>query len=196
MIDLNRIFGKISNKWQKSRFVECRFATQNFSYNGAIKIKQFQATDLDDFSNDTDIKCRITQWLMLLLTLCVYVWLLVSLSFPLCVPSLHVYWVCVLCGFCVWAMLYSTLFESTVLCCVLWYGSFFDSFSARAHTFLYTPYTTCYRFSMCARENVMWANWRTESLNLLLWLFRCSLHSLIFAEIVRCVARRSCYSGC
>lgn len=29
-------------------------------YNGAIKINSFQPTDLDDFSNDTDIKCRIT----------------------------------------------------------------------------------------------------------------------------------------
>lgn len=29
-------------------------------YNGAIKINSVQATDLDDFSNDTDIKCRIT----------------------------------------------------------------------------------------------------------------------------------------
>lgn len=35
---------------------------------GAIKINSAQATDLDDFSNDTDIKCRITLWLMLLLT--------------------------------------------------------------------------------------------------------------------------------
>lgn len=38
--------------------------------NGAIKINSVQATDLDDFSNDTDIKCRITLWLMLLLTHC------------------------------------------------------------------------------------------------------------------------------
>lgn len=66
--------------------------------NGAIKIKQFQATDLDDFSNDTDIKCRITQWLMLLLsahTLCVCLAFgfsrslvrSVSMSRSLCFPS-------------------------------------------------------------------------------------------------------------
>lgn len=108
---------------------------------GAIKINSAQATDLDDFSNDTDIKCRITLWLMLLLTR------YVSRSTRCTVLT-----VCI--GFRAFRCCFLPLFPSlhvspelkahqaNTLCDIV---LFLDSFSARAHTFLYTPYTTCYR---------------------------------------------------
>lgn len=108
---------------------------------GAIKINSAQATDLDDFSNDTDIKCRITLWLMLLLTR------YVSRS-----TRCTVHTVCI--GFRAFRCCFLPLFPSlhvspelkahqaNTLCDIV---LFLDSFSARAHTFLYTPYTTCYR---------------------------------------------------
>lgn len=46
------------------------FSNETFSviHNDEIE----KPTNLDDFSNDTDIKCRIIRWLMLLLTLSVF----------------------------------------------------------------------------------------------------------------------------
>lgn len=78
------------------------------------------------------------------------------------------------------------------LCTYGIHSSFSILFSARAHTFLYTPYTTCYRV-LYVRVREYLSERRDECATELrirsMTFSNCSLHSLVFAEIVRSVAR-------
>lgn len=246
-----------NQKWFEVRrkYAEICFGSSScYEYcNGAIKINSVQATDLDDFSNDTDIKCRITLWLMLLLTHCggsmlsACVWLSCSLLPLLLLGARYS-----LCVRFVWAFDISLSHLSLSLCARSTFTHvdiilLLDSFSALAFTLALAHVLPSIRFihtveqrvtesfsvhlyveCMCARACVyerlsrecscavllcapslcvsecVCGEWESELWILngydgLFFYFESSLHSLVFAEIVRsfgvcvCVTRCYCY---